>query len=74
MRNWIKRKSSRKGYKRNVEIWTKNRVVTKQKNKVPIKKLYDEIEEFKGSTTPLNLHDEELKNLRRRLKFGKPLR
>jgi bacterioferritin (cytochrome b1) len=40
-----------KGYKHNVEIWRKNRVEAKQKNKMLIKKLQDENEELKGSIT-----------------------
>ncbi len=35
-----------------------------QKNKVFIKKLQDENEELKGSTTRLKLQDEKLKNLK----------
>jgi hypothetical protein len=45
-----------------VEIWKKNKVEVEQKNKMPIKKLQDENEEFKGSTTRLKSQDEELKN------------
>ncbi len=48
-----KEREFRKEYKHNVEIWRKNRVETEQKNKVPIKKLHDENEDFKGSTTLL---------------------
>jgi hypothetical protein len=62
-----KEKKFQKGYKHNVEIWKKNWVVTEQKNKVPIKN--DEIEEFKHNTTPLNLQDEELKNLRKKVEI-----
>ncbi len=40
-----------KGYKHNVEIQRKNRVEAKQKIKVLIKKLQDENEKLKGSTT-----------------------
>jgi hypothetical protein len=36
-----------KGYKHNLEIWRKNMVEAKQKNKVPIKKLHDENEELR---------------------------
>jgi hypothetical protein len=39
-----------KGYKHNVEIWRKNKAKAEQKNKILIKKLHDENEEFKGST------------------------
>jgi hypothetical protein len=47
-----------------VEIWRKNRVEAKHKNKVFIKNLQDENEKLKGSTTQLKLQDEELHNLR----------
>jgi hypothetical protein len=40
-----------------------------QKNKVLIKKLQDENEELKGSTTWLKLQDEELQNLRQKVKI-----
>jgi hypothetical protein len=40
-----------KGYKYNVEILRKNMVEVEQKIKVVIKKLHDENEELKGSTT-----------------------
>jgi hypothetical protein len=42
-----------------VEIWRKNRAKAKQK-KMFIKKLHDENEELKGSTSWLKLQDEEL--------------
>jgi len=58
-----------KGYKHNVEIWRKNKAKAKQKNKVLIKKLHDENEEIKGSTTRLKSHDEEWKNLRQKVKI-----
>jgi bacterioferritin (cytochrome b1) len=40
-----------KRYEHNVEIWRKNRVEVEPKNKVFNKKLQDENEELKGSTT-----------------------
>ncbi len=46
-----KEKYFQKGYKHNVEILGKNKVKAKQKIKVVIKKLQDENEELKGSTT-----------------------
>jgi Txe/YoeB family toxin of Txe-Axe toxin-antitoxin module len=49
-----------KGYKHNVEIWRNNREKVKHKIKVLIKKLQDENEELKGSTTRLKSQDEEL--------------
>ncbi len=48
-----KEKKLQKGYKDNVEIWRKNRAEAKLKNKVFMKKLQDENEELKGSTTIL---------------------
>ncbi len=53
-----------KGYKHNVEIWRKNRAKTKQKIKMLIKKLQDENEELKGSTTWLKSQDEESHDLK----------
>ncbi len=53
-----------KGYKHNVEIWRKNNAKAKQKNKVLIKKLHDENEELKGSTSQLKSQDHELQNLK----------
>jgi hypothetical protein len=41
-----------------VEIWRKNRVVVEKKNKILIKKLQDDNEELKGSTTHLKSQDE----------------
>ncbi len=46
-----KERDFQKGYKHNVEIQRKNGVEVEQKIKVLIKKLQDENEEFKGSTT-----------------------
>jgi ribosomal protein L31E len=43
-----------------VEIWKKNRAEAESKIKVFIKKLQDENEELKGSTTWLKSQDEEL--------------
>jgi hypothetical protein len=43
-----------------VEIWRKNKAKVEQKNKVFIKKLQDENEEFKGNTTWLKSQVEEL--------------
>jgi uncharacterized protein (DUF3084 family) len=55
-----------------VEIWRKNKVEAKQKNKVFIKKLQDENEELKGSTTQLKLQDEELHDSRQKAEIWKP--
>ncbi len=55
-----KEKDNQKRYKHNVEIWRKNMVEPKQKIKVIIKKLHDENEELKRSTTWLKLQGEEL--------------
>ncbi len=55
-----------KGSKHNVEIWRKNRVKTKQKNKMLIKKLQDENEEFKGSITQLKSQDEKMQSLKQK--------
>ncbi len=55
-----------KGYKHNVEIWRNNREKVKHKIKVLIKKLQDENEELKGSTTRLKSQDEELQDLRQK--------
>jgi hypothetical protein len=55
-----KEKDFQMGYKHNVEIWNKNRAEVEQKNKMFIKKLHDENEELKGSTTQLKLQDEKL--------------
>ncbi len=46
-----KEKDFKKGYKHNVEIQRKNKVEVEQKLKVFIKKLQDDNEELKGSTT-----------------------
>jgi hypothetical protein len=59
-----KERKFQKGYKHNVEIWRKNKAKAEQKNKILIKKLHDENEEFKGSTPWLKSQDEELHNLR----------
>jgi hypothetical protein len=56
-----------KGYKHNVETWRKNRAKVKQKIKVHIKKLQDENEELKGSTTQSKSHDDKLLNLRQKV-------
>ncbi len=57
-----KERKIQKGYKHNVEIWRKNKAEAKQKNKVFIKKIQDENEEFRGSTTQLKWQDEKLQN------------
>jgi hypothetical protein len=46
-----KERDFHKGYKNNMEIWRKNRAKVEQKFKAFIKKLHDENEELKGSTT-----------------------
>ncbi len=68
-KNWIKRKKFQKGYKHNVEIWRKNRPQAKQKIKMFIKKLQDDNEELKGSTTWLNLLNEELQYLKQKVEI-----
>jgi ribosomal protein L31E len=55
-----KERNIKKGYKHNVEIWRKSKVEVEQKIKVLIKKLHDENEELKSSTTRLKSHEEEL--------------
>jgi ribosomal protein L31E len=50
-----------------VETWRKNRAKVKQKIKVHIKKLQDENEELKGSTTQSKSHDDKLLNLRQKV-------
>jgi ribosomal protein L31E len=57
------------GYKHNVEIWRKNIIEVEQKIKVFIKKLQDENEELKGSTTQLKSQDEKLQDLRHKAKI-----
>ncbi len=52
-----KERDLQKGYKHNVEIWRKNRAKVKQKY-IFIKKLQDENEELKGSTTKLKSQNE----------------
>ncbi len=54
-----KEKDFQKGYKHNVEISRKNKVKVSQRLRL-IKKLQNENEEFKGSTTTLKSHDEKL--------------
>ncbi len=50
-----------------MEIWRKTRTHAEQKNKVFIKKLQDENEELKGSTTWLKLQDEGLHDSRHKV-------
>ncbi len=47
-----------------MKIWRKNKIKVEQKIKVLIRKLQDENEELKGSTTWLKSQDEELQDLR----------
>ncbi len=61
-----KEKTFQKGYKHNVEIQRKNMTKAKQKIKMLIKKLYDENEELKGSTTWLKLQDEKQQALKQK--------
>ncbi len=56
-------------YKHNVEIQKKNRAKTKQKIKMLLKKLQDENEELKGSTTRLKSHDEKSQDLKQKYKI-----
>jgi bacterioferritin (cytochrome b1) len=64
-----KHREFHKGYKHNVEIWRKTKVDAKQKNQVLIKKMQDENEELKGSTTRLKSQDEKLQNLRQKVEI-----
>ncbi len=64
-----KERNFQKGYKINLEIQRKNRVEVEQKVKVIIKKLHDENDELKGSTTRLKLHDEQLQNLKQKVEI-----
>ncbi len=64
-----KEKDFQKGYKHNVEIWTKNRAEAEHKVKMILKKLQDENEELKGSITQLRSQDEKLQDLRQKYKF-----
>jgi hypothetical protein len=56
-----------------VEIWRKNMAEVEQKIKVFIKKLQDENEELKGSTTWLKAQDEELQDLRKKVEIWKTI-
>ncbi len=56
-------------YEHNVEIQRKNMVEAKQKNKILIKKLQDDNEELKGSTSLLKSQYEELYNLKEKVKI-----
>ncbi len=69
-----KERDFQKGCKHNVEIWRKSRAKAKQKNKVVIKKLQDENEQHKGSTTRLKLQDEKLQNLRLKAKIWETIK
>ncbi len=64
-----KQREFQKGYKHNVEIWRKNKTQVEQKIKRLIKKLQDQNEELKGSTTRLKSQDEELQDLRQKSKI-----
>ncbi len=64
-----KKRDFQKGYKHNVEILRKNRAKAKYKMKMCIKKLQDENEEFKGSTTQLKSQNEELQDLKQKAKI-----
>ncbi len=64
-----KERGFQKGYKHNVEIWRKYKAEVEQKNKMFIKKLQDENEDLKGSTTPLKSQDGELQNLKQKAKI-----
>ncbi len=69
-----KERDFQKEYKYNVEIQRKNKVEVEKKNKILIKKLYDENEKFKGSTTWLKSHDEKLQNLRQKVKIQETIK
>jgi hypothetical protein len=64
-----KERDFQKGYKHNVEIWRKSRADAEQKIKVFIKKLQDDNEELKGSTTWMKSQDEKLRELRQKAEF-----
>ncbi len=64
-----KERNFQNGYKHNVEISRKNMAKAEQKNKVFIKKLQDDNDEFKGSTTPLKFQDEKLYNSRQKVEI-----
>ncbi len=64
-----KERDFQKGYKRNVEIWRKNKAKVEQKLEVFIKKLQDENEELKGSTTPLKSQDEIFQDLNQKVEI-----
>ncbi len=63
-----KEKDFQKRYKHNVKIQRKNRAKAEQKIKMFIKKLQDDNEDFKGSTTQMKLQDEKLQELRQKAK------
>ncbi len=64
-----KEREFQKGYKQNVEIQRKNKAKAEEKIKRFIKKLHDENEELKGSTTWLKSQDEELHDLKQKSKI-----
>ncbi len=57
-----------------MEIYRKNKVEVEQKNKMFIKKLQDDNEELKGSTTWLKSQDEKLQNLRLKVEIWKTMK
>ncbi len=61
-----KEKDFQKRYKHNVKIWRKNRAEAEQKIKMFIKKLQDDNEDLKGSTTRMKSQDEKLQELRQK--------
>ncbi len=64
-----KERDFQKGYKHNVEIWRKNKAKVEQKLEVFIKKLQDENEELKGSTTRLKSQDEIFQDLNQKVEI-----
>ncbi len=64
-----KKREIQKGYKYNVEIRRKNRVKAKQKIEIFIKKLQDENDELKNSTTWQKSQEEELQDSRQKVEI-----
>ncbi len=64
-----KERDFQKRYKHNEEIWRKKKAEAKQKIKVFIKKLQDENEELKGSTTWMKSQDDKLQDLKQKFKI-----
>ncbi len=69
-----KEREFQKGYKHNVEIWRRNKAKVEQTNKMFMKKLQDENEELKGSTTQLKSQDEKLQNLKQKAEIEETIK